>query len=202
MKEFWNERFKNAEYAYGTEPNIFLKQHAFYFKPGQKVLFISEGEGRNSVFLAKQGVHVSAVDFSDEGRKKALALATLNDVHIAYTVADLNDYDFGVEKWDGIVSIFAHTASKLRFDLYTRMAVALKRDGVFMLEAYTVKQLTYKTGGPSDADWMPSLAELGKYFQTFGVAHAQELDRFIEEGRYHQGMSAVVQWIAIKQKNV
>jgi cyclopropane fatty-acyl-phospholipid synthase-like methyltransferase len=198
MKDFWNERFKNTEYAYGTEPNAFFKQHASYFKPDQKVLFISEGEGRNSVFLAKQGVQVFAMDFSEEGQKKALALAGQNQVQIDYTIADLNDYDFGDQKWDGIVSIFAHTPSKLRFALYARIATALKTGGVFLLESYTAKQLTYKTGGPSDNDFMTSIAELKKYFPNFEIAHAQEIDRPIEEGTYHKGMSAVVQWIAKK----
>ena len=66
MSEYqrWEARFKEPGYHFGTEPNAFLKGKAALFKPGQKVLSIADGEGRNGVFLAGFGCDVLAIDFS------------------------------------------------------------------------------------------------------------------------------------------
>ncbi|GAA4437433.1 class I SAM-dependent methyltransferase [Bremerella cremea] len=197
-QSFWNERFGQSEYIYGKEPNAFLKASAFYFPPSGKVLCLAEGEGRNGLFLAQEGHQVSAVDLSTEGKRKAEQLAAENNVTIDYTISDLNDFDYGVERWDAIVSIFAHIDSASRRSIYPRLVEALKPGGVFLLEAYHPRQLEYGTGGPKDVDMLVTLESLRLCFQGMQIPHQAELERNVMEGTFHTGNAYVTQFVASK----
>ena len=151
----WDKEYDREEYIYGKLPNDFLKSH-FDSLPKGKVLLLAEGEGRNTVFLAKLGYSVTAVDISSVGLKKAEKLAKENNVTIETICADLEVFDLGEDKWDGIVSIYCHLPPTLRQDLYNRIQLALKPSGVFLLEGYRPEQLGYKTGGPPVASMMIS----------------------------------------------
>src|SRR5919112_1168906 len=109
----WDERYSSEEYAYGTKPNRFLEAKVSFIPKG-KVLSLAEGEGRNAVYLAKQGYSVTAVDASIVGLNKAGKLAEENGVVVELIHADLADYDLGEDEWDGIVSIFCPLPSPLR----------------------------------------------------------------------------------------
>jgi SAM-dependent methyltransferase len=115
--------------------------------PKGKVLSLAEGEGRNAVFLAKQGYAITAVDASLVGLNKGRKLAEENNVVVEFIHADLADYDLGENKWDGIISIFCPLPSSLRKALYKRVIAGLKQNGVFLVEAYTPDQLKHGTGG-------------------------------------------------------
>lgn len=198
MKEFWNERYNNEEYAYGTAPNDFLQENIHHFPPQSRILSLAEGEGRNAVFLASKGFDVSAVDQSEVGQAKALKLAGTQGLAIQYQIGDLNDYDMGASKWDGIISISAHTPSAVRKRVLSAVKAALKPGGIFLLEGYNAEQLNYGTGGPKDKDMLFSLDELKAAFSGFTILRAENLIRDISEGSYHSGKSSVVQFIARK----
>ncbi len=142
----WDERYAQEGYLYGTEPNGFLKEN-FRQIPKGKILFLAEGEGRNAVFLARQGYEVTAMDSSAVAMEKAGRLAQKNDVSITTFVTGLEDFDLGTEQWDGIVSIFCHLPPPLRKNVHARIVKALKKGDVLLAEAYTPDQLKYKTGG-------------------------------------------------------
>lgn len=196
--EFWNERFQHQEYMYGFDVNDFLKEQAYRIKQRGKVLNLAEGEGRNAVYLAEQGYQVCGVDFSVKGREKALKLAQERKVAIEYELADLTSYEMGVADWDAIVSIFCHMHENERPTLYRSIKQALKPGGLFIQEVYNRKQLAYGTGGPGDASHLSSLDELKEAFDGFEFIVAQDIDREIQEGAYHSGVSAVTQFIARK----
>ena len=130
----WDERYSAEEYAYGTNPNNFLEANVSSIPKG-KVLSLAEGEGRNAVFLAKQGYSVTAVDSFLVGLNKARKFAGENGVIVEFIHTDLAEYDLGENKWDGIVSIFCPLPSSIRKQLHKKVEAALKRDGVFLLEA-------------------------------------------------------------------
>ena len=71
--ERWEARFASPGYHFGTEPNAFLKSKASLLKRGQKALSIADGDGRNGVFLAEQGLDVTAFDFSPTALAKSHA---------------------------------------------------------------------------------------------------------------------------------
>jgi 2-polyprenyl-3-methyl-5-hydroxy-6-metoxy-1,4-benzoquinol methylase len=198
MKEFWNERYSEENYVYGEEPNDFLKEHIQIFPKEAKILCLADGEGRNGVFLASNGFDVSSVDLSEAGKSKALKLAGKKGVAIDYDIADLNDYDMGVAKWDGIISIFSHTPSAVRRRVLSAVKQALKPGGIFLLEGYNAGQLKYGTGGPKDEDMLFSLDELKTAFSDCKILRAENLVRDVNEGAYHWGESSVVQFIVQK----
>lgn len=194
-KQMWDERYATEEYAYGTQPNKFLEEN-FQQLPKGKVLSLAEGEGRNAVFLAKQGYSVTAVDGSIVGLNKAGKLADENGVFIECIHADLADYDLGENKWDGIISIFNPLPSSLRKPLYKKVVTALKRNGVFLVEAYTPEQVKHGTGGGNSVDTMQSKQTLNEELAGLEFCHLIELEREVIEGTYHTGTGAVVQAIA------
>ena len=191
----WDERYSAEEYAYGTNPNNFLEANVSSIPKG-KVLSLAEGEGRNAVFLAKQGYSVTAVDSSLVGLNKARKLAEENGVIVEFIHTDLAEYDLGEKKWDGIVSIFCPLPSSIRKQLHKKVEAALKRNGVFLLEAYTPAQLKYGTGGGNSVDVMQSKESLSLELAGLKFKHLIELERDVVEGIYHTGIGAVVQAIA------
>ncbi|MGE0079864.1 MAG: class I SAM-dependent methyltransferase [Thiohalomonadaceae bacterium] len=191
----WDERYATDEYVYGTEPNDFLAANVARLPRGD-VLCLAEGEGRNAVWLARQGFRVTAVDASAVGLAKAQRLAERHQVHIETVHADLAQYDLGVARWDAIVSIFCHLPPPLRARVHGAIAGALKPGGVFLLEAYTPAQLRHGTGGPPVPDLMMTLDALRNELHRLSMQHGVELERDIHEGRFHHGRGAVVQVIA------
>lgn len=191
----WDERYSAEEYAYGTNPNKFLEANVSSIPKG-KVLSLAEGEGRNAVFLAKQGYSVTAVDSSLVGLNKARKLAEENGVIVEFIHTDLAEYDLGENKWDGIVSIFCPLPSSIRKQLHKKVEAALKRNGIFLLEAYTPAQLKYGTGGGNSVDVMQSKESLSLELAGLKFKHLIELERDVVEGIYHTGIGAVVQAIA------
>jgi cyclopropane fatty-acyl-phospholipid synthase-like methyltransferase len=197
----WNERYSEEGFAYGTQPNDFLKSEFSRIPQGGRVLCLAEGEGRNAVFLAKNGYSVTAVDQSGVGLQKAEKLAFESGVEIETIVADLKDYEFANDAWDGIVSIWAHVPAPLRKYIHRQVVSALKAEGVFILESYTERHVDMAgIGGPppTQRDFFMSLHELEGELDGLEFIHAAETDRIISEGKYHLGESAVVQIVARK----
>ena len=195
---FWDQRYTEDGFAYGEQPNDFLREQVTRIPPGP-VLCLAEGEGRNAVFLASRGFQVHAMDLSPVGLAKAQALAAERGVTITTEAGDLATYDLGTGCWSGIIAIWAHLPPALRRDVNRRVTLALKPGGVFLLEAYTPRQLEMPgVGGPSGdgASMLMKLAALRDELQGLTFEIGQELDRDVHEGRYHQGQSAVVQVLA------
>lgn len=193
----WDERYSADHYIYGTKPNEFLQQNVETIPRGE-VLCLAEGEGRNAVFLAKQGYQVSAVDNSLVGIAKARKLAQSEKVSIQFIHANLATFNLGENRWDGIISVFCHLPESIRKPLHQNITTALKPGGIFLLEAYTPKQLEHGTGGPKDASLMMSKPLLTQELGDMHFKHLTELERNIEEGTHHFGIGAVVQAIAEK----
>ncbi len=198
MKNQWNDRYGQSEYYYGTEPNTFLVDQVNQIKKNEKILCLAEGEGRNAVFLAKNGFQVTAVDSSQVGLDKLAELAQKNNVVIETVCCDLNAFIFESNYWSGIVSIWCHLPSELRAKVHKGVVSSLKPGGVFILEAYRPEQLNFKTGGPQNADLMPTLSQIVAELPGLKPVMAREIERSISEGIGHQGMSAVVQFVGTK----
>jgi len=190
----WDQEYSTEEYVYGKQANDFLIE-CYASIPKGDVLMLAEGEGRNAVFLARQGYAVTAVDSSSVGLEKAKKLATENDVSIEIICEDLATFDLGDKKWDGIVSISCHLPPELRQDLYKRIERALKPSGVFFFEGYRPAQLEYKTGGPPLAEMMTSQETLVNELPNITFSHLKEIDRQVIEGVNHHGLGAVTQAI-------
>ncbi|MGA0239397.1 MAG: methyltransferase domain-containing protein [Acidimicrobiales bacterium] len=192
----WEERYgSTTEFLYGTEPNDFLAATAPTLTAGD-TLCLADGEGRNGVYLAGLGHRVTSVDLTKAGMAKAAALATERGVSLTTVVADLADYDLGTERWDVVVSIFAHTPPPIRRRVHGALATALRPGGTLILEAYTPDQIGRGTGGPPVPELTMDLARLDKELVGLEFEHRAECIRPVIEGPGHTGDGAVVQVIA------
>ena len=194
-QQMWNERFGSAEYVYGFEPNDFLREQAMTLPRG-KALSLAEGEGRNAVWLAKQGFDVWSVDSSSAGVAKTLKLAESHGVTVHATVGDLADYVIEPATWDVIVSIFAHTPPPIRRRIHQQVVKGLRHGGVYLLEAYTPAQIALGTGGPKDPSLMPTVELLADELSGLQFDRLEEVTRDVVEGSLHTGQASVVQVIA------
>jgi len=193
----WNDRYATSEYMFGTEPNDFLVEISSQLEPGT-TLCLADGEGRNGVYLASLGHQVTSVDLSANALSKADKLAKKNGVSLALIETDLMQYDLGERQWDNIISIFFHLPTQLRVPMHQKISRALKPGGILTLEAYTPKQLEYKTGGPPLADNLMTSSTLTEDFPELDFIHLVEKEREVNEGTLHHGHAAVVQLLARK----
>lgn len=193
---YWDERYSEGHYIYGTEPNAFLAAQAHQIRQGGRVLCIAEGEGRNAVHLAKLGYGVVGVDHSPVALEKARRLADDQGVEVEFVRADLGTYELGEGAWDGIVSMFAHVPEEIRRALHAKIPAALAPGGALILEAYRPAQLGRGTGGPGSKEAMMSAQGLREELPGLVFERLEELEREIIEGTNHSGVGAVVQAVA------
>lgn len=199
MREFWDAHYADEAYIFGTAPNAFLAAQQALLKPGQTVLAVADGEGRNGVWLAQQGLDVLSVDISPLGQAKAKKLAQEKNVRIRFEEADLSRWDWGKDRFDVIVAIFIQfVGPEMRTQMFQNMKQALKSGGLLILQGYTPKQLEYKTGGPGQIENLYTAEMLQKAFADMEILHLHEHEEFIAEGTKHHGMSALVDMVARK----
>lgn len=195
--ERWNGRFSAEGYVFGTAPNAFLASQGHRLKPGMTALCVADGEGRNSVWLAQQGLRVTAFDFSPVGVQKARAMAARAGVEVEYGVADIYGWDWGKRQFDCVVAIFIQFAAPPeRQRIFQGFVRALKPGGLLIVQGYTPKQLEYGTGGPKRAENMYTETLLRESFGTLEILHLAEHEGVVDEGAGHNGLSALIDLVA------
>lgn len=200
MENPWDERYARPEYIYGVEPNAFFKQELDKLSAG-KIFLPAEGEGRNAVYAAKAGWQVYAMDFSEMGQRKALKLAKELNVEIHYEVSNLEKSDFQADTYDAIAIIYAHFSSKIRVNVYQKLAESLKPGGTLILETFNKKQLGNSSGGPQDIDMLNSIDDLKQDFKKLEIIEINECQTDLSEGNYHKGKADVIRLLARKPFN-
>ncbi|MEM1347792.1 MAG: class I SAM-dependent methyltransferase [Myxococcota bacterium] len=198
MKDLWDRRYSETFEAYGTEPNDFVRAFAARIPEGP-VLCLAGGEGRDAVFVAKLGHDVTTVDLSEVATANALKLAEAQGVQLTAIAADLGEWELGEEQWAGIVSVWAHVPPPVRKRVHASCVRALLPSGVLILEAYTPRQLERPgRGGPPVAEAMMTPEGLRQELAGLTFERCEEVDRDVDEGRYHHGPSTTVQVLATK----
>jgi Methyltransferase domain. len=201
--KMWDTRFGREEYAYGTEPNSYLKEKLAELASGS-ILFPAEGEGRNAVYAAKHGWKVSAFDISIEGQKKALRLAGKNQVSIDYQVGGLQTLGYKEEQFNAIALIYAHFPPDIRSDYHKILSTYLKKGGAVIFEAFSKAHLEYrkkneKVGGPRDLDSLFSIEEILSDFEGFEILELKETEMELREGYGHVGLGSVIRFYGKKK---
>ena len=215
----WDERYASEEFYFGTKPNAFLVSQQLLLKPGMSCLAVADGEGRNGVWLAQQGLRVLSVESSPVALEKARKLAEQRGVtdgttshltrlpnnasqvigYVEFEQADLSQWQWGENRFDMVAAIFiqfAHPA--LREQMFAGIRRCLKPGGLLLLQGYTPRQLEYKTGGPPEAENMYTEALLREAFAGMEIIHLREHDDHVSEGAGHSGMSALIDLVARK----
>lgn len=193
----WNRRFDGEGYLFGTEPNVWLKEHVDVWPPGGRILCVADGEGRNSVWLARKGFVVDAFDIADVGVAKAHRLAAEGGVAVNFTVADCDAYAWPESACDGVAAIFVQFANpEQRQRLFERIVASLKPGGSLVLQGYTPKQLEYGTGGPPFLSHLYTAEMLRAAFNGLEILELSEYEAEVNEGTGHKGRSALIGMVA------
>jgi SAM-dependent methyltransferase len=195
----WETRFAKPEYEFGKAPNDFLVRCKPLLPSSGKALAVADGEGRNGVWLAEQGLDVTSVDFSPSAQKKAAALAAERGVSITLIEGDAHRWDYPAATFDVVAEIFTQFSTPAERPLkWAGMRRALKPGGLLIIEGYAPKQLQYGTGGPKQIEHLYTRALLEDAFGDFDNVRIAEEERVMREGAGHAGMSATINLTARK----
>jgi 2-polyprenyl-3-methyl-5-hydroxy-6-metoxy-1,4-benzoquinol methylase len=199
----WNERFGSEEFAYGEEPNNYLKEQLEKLVPGD-ILFPAEGEGRNAVFASRQGWTVSAFDISVEGKKKALKLAEAGGVKMDYQLGGLETLNYKPEQFDAIAFIYAHFPADIKSLYHKTLDKYLRSGGLIIFEAFSKRHVDYiikneAVGGPKDIDMLFSIEEIKSDFSNYDIIELSEMEIELEEGLFHNGTGSVIRFLGRKK---
>ncbi|MGE6354295.1 class I SAM-dependent methyltransferase [Flavobacterium sp. NPDC079362] len=202
-KDRWDDRYSSEEFAYGTEPNNYLKEQLGKLKPGS-ILFPAEGEGRNAVFAAQLGWKVAAFDISAEGKNKAIKLAEANKVEIDFQVGVLETLNYQPNQFDAIALIYAHFPAEIKSSIHKTLDQYLRKGGVVIFEAFSKKHLEYlaindKVGGPKDIESLFSIEEIKADFPNYEIIVLEEKEIELNEGLFHNGKGSVIRFVALKK---
>jgi tellurite methyltransferase len=166
----WNKRYNAKEYIYGKDPIKFLKENVELLTKG-KALVLAMGEGRNAVFLAKNGFDVDGCDISEKAVEKCEFLAWESGVTLNAFVADLEEYNIPADKYD-LITCFYYTQR----NLIPQIKKGLRKGGMVMFETYTIDQLKYgnDTHGPRNPEYLLKHNELLEFFSDFHILYYRE----------------------------
>ena len=196
----WEARFSVGEYLFGQKPNAYLASKAALFTKGSRALSIADGEGRNSVWLAEQGLRVDAFDFSPTAVAKAEKLALSRGVRVGFNVAETFDWKWAPSTYDLVAAIFIQFASPaVRERLFALIKQTLKPGGLLILQGYRPEQLKYGTGGPPEADHLYTEAMIREALLDMEIVELRCYDERVDEGKGHSGMSALMGVVARKR---
>jgi SAM-dependent methyltransferase len=197
MLDQWNERFGADEYAYGEQPNAFIEAQAHRFN-GKRIVAFAEGEGRNAVFLARQGYQVTAWDYAENGLKKTEKLAERFQVKVVTEKKDLVYDPVPSEVYDGAIMVFGHFPKADQRKVFNKLLAVVKLGGIVMMEVYSEEQIRYQTGGPKAVDLLYSPEDVLAWSSGFKVLHFFYGEQRRDEGLFHTGMGHVIQVILAK----
>jgi 2-polyprenyl-3-methyl-5-hydroxy-6-metoxy-1,4-benzoquinol methylase len=193
----WNRRYATDDFLFGTAPNEWLREQVLALAPRGRILCVADGEGRNSVWLARQGFAVDAFDVADRAVDKARGLAAREGVSVNFAVADCDAFAWPEAAYDGVAAIFVQFADPpMRARLFDRIVRSLKPGGVLILQGYTPKQLEYRTGGPPSLSHLYTPELLRAVFAELTIIELREYEAEVCEGQGHSGRSALVGLVA------
>jgi len=196
-EEFWNGRFANESYVFGTRPAAFVADNAHHIPPRSRVLVPADGEGRNSVFLAEQGHRVVATDIALAGIAKARKLARARGVSVEFRHLDLQGWRWPEAEFDAAVAVFIQFAPPaFRDEIFAGMKRAVRPGGIVLLHGYTPRQLEYRTGGPAAVEQLYTENLLRAAFADWEIFRIEADVRDLDEGEGHKGLSAVIDLVA------
>lgn len=195
--QMWNQRYNRDDYLFGTQPAKFLIDQRGLLQPGQSALVIADGEGRNSTFIAQQGLQVTAMDASETGLTKARALADQRGVTLDYRLADLRTWDWEEATFDCVVAVFIQFAEPaFRDAIFAGMKRTVKPGGRIMLHGFSAAQMGYSSGGPRVLANLYTIDMLAAAFADFSIDRLVAYETELSEGPGHNGPAAVIDLIA------
>lgn len=205
QEAIWSSRYRNAgdDYLFGTEPNRFLAHRLDILLNGRTAMSVADGEGRNSVWLAEQGLEVTAIEISSVAVEKARRLAAGRKVDVRFLQADMLAPGWPPAElkgaFDWVIGIFIQfVGPEWRERQFAVMREMTRPGGRILLQGYTPKQLEYRTGGPSAVENLYTQDILRAAFDDWRIEELVEYEESIAEGTGHKGRSALIGLVARK----
>lgn len=195
----WNQRFASDQYIFGEEPNAYLRSQMAHLQTGS-ALAVADGEGRNGVWLAEQGLRVEAFDFSENAVQKARLLAERRKQSVEWHCSDWQSFDWKAAHYNNVVGIFFQFANPAeRTALFAKMDASLQSGGTLVIQGYTAAQLNFNTGGPGKLDHMYDETMMREAFASYDIIDLRTYEAHIDEGSAHKGMSGLLGLTARKR---
>lgn len=198
QQALWDARYAAEDYLFGTAPNDYLRSQAHRLRPGQRALAVGDGEGRNAVWLASQGLAVTLVDISPVGLEKAQRLARVQGCRIDTIAADLTSWDWPSAAFDLAIEIFVHVPIADRQLIHQAMAACLKPGGLALVEAFRKGQAGRASGGPRTAPLLYDAQALAEDFEALRTLELLEGTVLLAEGSKHRGPAQVVRYLGVR----
>ncbi|MCG7360635.1 class I SAM-dependent methyltransferase [Roseomonas sp. ACRSG] len=188
----WDARYAAQPWMFGRAPNRYIESLAPRLPRSGRALALGDGEGRNGVWLAQQGLEVTAVDWSTAGLERAAALAAEQGVALRTEAADLTRWPWPEARFELVAWIFLHLPPEDRAVVVAGALRALAPGGLLVLECFTPAQQGRRSGGPKEPAllWTRAMAE--EAFAALEVQECLEGTVRLDEGPKHQGPAEVV----------
>jgi SAM-dependent methyltransferase len=198
-KEHWDTSFSNTDYVYGETANVFIRDKSKIIPTHAKVGCFAEGEGRNAIYLAKQGHDVTAYDQSDVGLEKTRALAAKNNVAVQTVELDLTQEKVEENQFDAAIMVFGHVPKNDQPFLMESMIGSVKPGGYVVFEVYSEEQLDYGTGGPPAKEMLYNPKDILEWINDYKCLHFYYGEAERHEGKKHSGACHLIQVVVKKQ---
>lgn len=129
-RQYWNERYRNADFGQSTVPSQPLREFVADLPDG-RAFDVATGTGRNALFLAESGYAVDAVDVSGAALSIARDRAAERSLEgaVDWIQADLDTYPIPSDSYDVVSVSFYHA-----LDLLPDLKESLTDGGVLVYE--------------------------------------------------------------------
>ena len=197
----WEERYANAGgYLFGEAPAQMLVENPWMIDGIDTCLCVADGEGRNSVWLARQGLSVTSFDLSPTAVERAHALAAKTGIQVNAQVSEWESWDWS-QPFDLVVAVFVQfMGPEARVRQFETLRQAVRPGGRLALHGYTPEQVEFGTGGPPNRENMYTTELLNDAFGDWRVLRLAAYEREVQEGRGHSGQSALIDLVVEKPK--
>ena len=193
MKYKWNYKYaKSTQPLFGESPSLICQEYknlpAIDLSPS---LFIGDGEGRNSRFIANSNIDVTAIDFSGVATKKALKVDRKLGVQVIRYVADAKYWNDKNKKFQSCFMIFLHVPKKERQAIFCNIKKILNIGGNLFIEGFSVQQMQYHSGGPRDPNLLYDTELIVKELSSFALIKSNVTEEFLNNAPGHVGLAAI-----------
>lgn len=200
--DHWNAKYAGNELVFGTTPNAFLTRQAPLYRKNGRLLCVGDGEGRNGIWLAEQGFHVTSIDGAANGVRKAVAQAKIKGLQGRFhgICADLLTWDWPKGSFDGVACYHLYFMPDERRRMHQAMMDAIKTGGLFTLEVFHPDNVGRGCGGPKLKELCYTADDLATDFKNYTILHLEECERELAPSAFHNGGTGAVSRIVVKKK--